>query len=147
MINCSLGFNGDTGISKSSETCLRPSNNKQHTHNHQWTALNHRPISTRKQREEPSIFIHVSLSGALFLLNSSFLMTEWGATVSPGWVCALIAALVHYSLLGTFTWLAVEGLHLYLMLIKVFNTEYKHYLLKLSLFGWGEYRTAKEPQT
>ncbi|CAL8246750.1 unnamed protein product [Lota lota] len=90
-----------------------------------------------KQREEPSIFIHVSLSGALFLLNSSFLLTEWGATVSPGWVCGFIAALVHYSLLGTFTWLAVEGLHLYLMLIKVFNTEYRHYLLKLSLFGWG----------
>ena len=101
-------------------------------------STNHRPISTRKQREEPSIFIHVSLSGALFLLNSSFLLTEWGATVDESWVCEFIAALVHYSLLGTFTWLAVEGLHLYLMLIKVFNTEYKKYLLKLSLFGWGE---------
>ncbi|XP_030233957.1 adhesion G-protein coupled receptor G2 isoform X2 [Gadus morhua] len=94
-------------------------------------------VVTRKPREEPSIFIHVSLSGALFLLNSSFLLTEWGARWNPGWVCELIAALVHYSLLGSFSWMAVEGLHLYLMLIKVFNTEYKHYQLKLSLFGWG----------
>ncbi|CAL8379893.1 unnamed protein product [Arctogadus glacialis] len=94
-------------------------------------------VVTRKPGEEPSIFIHVSLSGALFLLNSSFLLTEWGARWNPGWVCELIAALVHYSLLGTFSWMAVEGLHLYLMLIKVFNTEYKHYQLKLSLFGWG----------
>ncbi|CAL8350528.1 unnamed protein product [Merluccius merluccius] len=94
-------------------------------------------VTHRKHREEPSLFIHMSLSGALFLLNMSFLMSEWGATVSLCWVCELIAALIHFSLLGSFTWMAVEGLHLYLMLIKVFNTEYRHYLLKLSLFGWG----------
>ncbi|KAG7268552.1 hypothetical protein CRUP_036309, partial [Coryphaenoides rupestris] len=83
-----------------------------------------------------SVMVYLTQSGALFLLNFSFLLSEWGATVNPGWVCMLIAALIHYSLLGSFTWMAVEGLHLYLMLIKVFNTEYRHYLLKLSLFGW-----------
>lgn len=86
-----------------------------------------------------SLSIHVSLSGALFLLNSSFLLTEWGATLDLEGVCVFVAAFMHYSLLCSFTWMAIEGLHLYLMLIKVFNTYYKHYLLKLSLAGWGEY--------
>uniref|UniRef100_A0A3Q2DA16 G-protein coupled receptors family 2 profile 2 domain-containing protein n=1 Tax=Cyprinodon variegatus TaxID=28743 RepID=A0A3Q2DA16_CYPVA len=82
------------------------------------------------------LFINVSLSGALFLLNCTFLLTEWGATVKLEWVCEFLAAVMHYSLLSCFTWMAIEGLHLYLMLIKVFNTYYKRYLLKLSLAGW-----------
>ncbi|KAM7014928.1 adhesion G-protein coupled receptor G6-like [Tautogolabrus adspersus] len=91
----------------------------------------------RSNKMDHSISIHVSLSGALFLLNTTFLLTEWGATVEPVWVCVFVAALMHYSLLSCFTWMAIEALHLYLLLIKVFNTHYKRYLLKLSLAGWG----------
>uniref|UniRef100_A0A3P8S5Z3 G-protein coupled receptors family 2 profile 2 domain-containing protein n=1 Tax=Amphiprion percula TaxID=161767 RepID=A0A3P8S5Z3_AMPPE len=83
-----------------------------------------------------AFFTHVSLSGALFLLNTTFLLTEWGATLDLDWVCVFVAAFMHYSLLCCFTWMAIEALHLYLVLIKVFNTYYKHYLLKLSLAGW-----------
>ncbi|XP_026234499.1 adhesion G-protein coupled receptor G5 [Anabas testudineus] len=92
---------------------------------------------SRHHNKDCSISIHVSLSGALFLLNSTFLLTEWGATVEPDWVCVFVAALMHYSLLSCFTWMAIEALHLYLLLIKVFNTYYKRYLVKLSLVGWG----------
>ncbi|KAF7650814.1 hypothetical protein LDENG_00120280 [Lucifuga dentata] len=84
-----------------------------------------------------SISIHLSLSGALLLLNTAFLLTEWGATVKPEWVCEFVAAVTHYALLCCFTWMAIEALHLYLLLIKVFNTYYKHYLLRLSAAGWG----------
>ncbi|KAK2853450.1 hypothetical protein Q5P01_006111 [Channa striata] len=94
-------------------------------------------VFSRNHRKDYSISIHVSLSGALFLLNSTFLLTEWGATIEPDWVCVFVAALMHYSLLCSFTWMAIEALHLYLLLIKVFNTYYKHYLVKLSLAGWG----------
>ncbi|RVE74880.1 hypothetical protein OJAV_G00026620 [Oryzias javanicus] len=94
-------------------------------------------IFGRKNKMDYSMSIHVSLSGALFLLNSTFLLTEWGATVELGWVCEFVAAFMHYSLLCSFTWMAIEALHLYLLLIKVFNTYYKHYLLKLSVVGWG----------
>ncbi|XP_037650610.1 adhesion G protein-coupled receptor G3 [Sebastes umbrosus] len=94
-------------------------------------------VFSRNHRMDYSISIHVSLSGALFLLNTTFLLTEWGATVKPNWVCVFVAALMHYSLLCCFTWMAIEALHLYLLLIKVFNTYFKHYLVKLSLAGWG----------
>ncbi|CAJ1048545.1 hypothetical protein L3Q82_008775%2C partial [Xyrichtys novacula] len=94
-------------------------------------------VTSQNHKTDFSISIHVSLSGALFLLNTTFLLTEWGATVRLDWVCVLVAALMHYSLLCCFTWMAIEALHLYLLLIKVFNTHYKRYLLKLSLAGWG----------
>ncbi|XP_054861359.1 adhesion G-protein coupled receptor G2 [Amphiprion ocellaris] len=94
-------------------------------------------VFNRNYKENNSISIHVSLSGALFLLNTTFLLTEWGATLDLDWVCVFVAAFMHYSLLCCFTWMAIEALHLYLVLIKVFNTYYKHYLLKLSLAGWG----------
>ncbi|XP_070819559.1 adhesion G-protein coupled receptor G2-like [Chaetodon trifascialis] len=94
-------------------------------------------VFSRNHGTDYSMSIHVSLSGALFLLNSTFMMNEWGATVKPDWVCVFVAALIHYSLLCCFTWMAIEALHLYLLLIKVFNTYYKHYMLKLSLAGWG----------
>ncbi len=92
----------------------------------------------RKHKLDYSTSIHVSLSGALFLLNSAFLLTEWVATVKLDWVCVFIAAVMQYSLLCCFTWMAIEALHLYLLLIRVFNTYFKHYMVKLSLAGWGE---------
>lgn len=95
-------------------------------------------FSLRNPRKDYSTSIHVSLSGALLLLNTTFLLTEWGATVKPDWICMFVAALMHYSLLCCFTWMAIEALHLYLLLLKVYNTYYKRYLLKLSLAGWGE---------
>ncbi|XP_059207536.1 adhesion G-protein coupled receptor G2-like [Centropristis striata] len=94
-------------------------------------------VFNRNHKMDYSISIHVCLSGALFLLNTTFLLTEWGANMDPDWVCVFVAALMHYSLLSCFTWMAIEALHLYLLLIKVFNTYFKHYLVKLSLAGWG----------
>ncbi|XP_051755506.1 adhesion G protein-coupled receptor G3-like [Ctenopharyngodon idella] len=93
----------------------------------------------RKSRAEVSSSIHVSLSGALFLLNISFMLSEWAATLTEKKFCVFIAVMIHYSLLSCFTWMAVEALHLYLLLIRVFNIYVKYYMAKLSLIGWGEY--------
>ncbi|CAK6962025.1 adhesion G-protein coupled receptor G5-like [Scomber scombrus] len=94
-------------------------------------------VFSRNHKLDYSISIHVSLSGALFLLNTTFLLTEWVPNIKPEWVCTFVAAFMHYSLLCSFTWMAIEALHLYLVLIKVFNAYYKHYMVKLSLVGWG----------
>ncbi|MCI4383162.1 hypothetical protein PGIGA_G00023090 [Pangasianodon gigas] len=95
-------------------------------------------VFMKSSNRDSSIRIHVSLSVALFLLNTSFLFIEWGATWSQDSVCVLIAVIIQYSLLSCFSWMAIEAIHLYLLLIKVFNTYIKHYMIKLSLFGWGE---------
>ncbi|KAM9460748.1 adhesion G-protein coupled receptor G5-like isoform 1-T1 [Clarias gariepinus] len=94
-------------------------------------------IRMKRSKRNSSIHIHVSLSAALFLLNTSFMFIEWGATSSKNSVCVLIAVIIQFSLLSCFSWMAVEALHLYLLLIKVFNTHVKRYMVKLSLFGWG----------
>ncbi|XP_047218369.1 adhesion G-protein coupled receptor G2 [Girardinichthys multiradiatus] len=52
-------------------------------------------------------------------------------------LCLYVALLLHYSLLASFTWMALEGFHLYLLLVKVFNIYVRRYLLKLSVVGWG----------
>ncbi|XP_077058209.1 adhesion G-protein coupled receptor G5 [Siphateles boraxobius] len=88
-------------------------------------------------RAEVSSSLHVSLSGSLFLLNISFMLSEWAATLGIEEFCVFIAVMIHYSLLSCFTWMAIEALHLYLLLIRVFNIYIRHYMIKLSLIGWG----------
>ncbi|XP_051577978.1 adhesion G-protein coupled receptor G2-like isoform X2 [Myxocyprinus asiaticus] len=94
-------------------------------------------IVNSNARKEVSSSIHVSLSGALLLLNISFMLSEWAATLTMNGVCVFIAVAIHYSLLCCFTWMAIEALHLYILLIKVFNIYIKYYMLKMSLIGWG----------
>lgn len=94
-------------------------------------------IVNSNARKEVSTSIHVSLSAALFLLNISFMLSEWAATLNINEVCVFIAVTIHYSLLCCFTWMAIEALHLYLLLVRVFNIHIKHYMVKLSLIGWG----------
>ncbi|KAK7913192.1 hypothetical protein WMY93_013403 [Mugilogobius chulae] len=74
-----------------------------------FTALSIATYVFSHKKVDQSIAIHVSLSGALFLLNTAFLLTEWGARVKPDWVCVLVAAVMHYALLCSFTWMALEA--------------------------------------
>ena len=54
---------------------------------------------------------------------------------SPDWLCTAIASLLHYFLLATFAWQLVEGIHLYLMIVKVFyNTKIIWFYYP---FAWG----------
>ncbi|XP_039469429.1 adhesion G-protein coupled receptor G2-like [Oreochromis aureus] len=71
------------------------------------------------------------------LLNLHFLPNQAVAAGSSSGLCLYMALLLHYSLLATFSWMGLEGFHLYLLLVKVFNIYVKRYLLKLSIPGWG----------
>lgn len=54
-------------------------------------------------------------------------------------VCSIVALLLHYCYLAVFTWMLVEGLHLYSQVVRVFGTEHlrvRYYVC----FGWGELR-------
>ncbi|XP_041798437.1 adhesion G-protein coupled receptor G1-like isoform X2 [Chelmon rostratus] len=98
-------------------------------------------ICLQRRRPEKAIGVHMQLTGALLCLHLSFLLC--GLLVGrlneneEGWVCRGLGLFLHWSLLATFTWTALEGFHLYLLLVRVFNIYVRRYLLKLSLVGWG----------
>uniref|UniRef100_A0A8C6ZA40 Adhesion G protein-coupled receptor G5 n=1 Tax=Nothoprocta perdicaria TaxID=30464 RepID=A0A8C6ZA40_NOTPE len=94
-------------------------------------------LSFRRKKSDDTTKIHMNLLGALFLLNSGFLLSEPLALATVG-LCRAAAAFLHASLLCALAWMAAEAFHLYLLLIKVYNTYVQRYLLKLCLFGWGE---------
>ncbi|XP_027137221.1 adhesion G-protein coupled receptor G1 isoform X4 [Larimichthys crocea] len=98
-------------------------------------------ICLQCRRPEKAIGVHMQLTGALLCLHLSFLLC-----CLSGWllkdnedslVCRGLGLFLHWSLLATFSWAALEGFHLYLLLVKVFNIYVRRYMLKLSLVGWG----------
>ncbi|XP_058135928.1 adhesion G protein-coupled receptor G3 [Dasypus novemcinctus] len=81
--------------------------------------------------------IHVSLSVSLFLLNLLFFVNVESHGQASEAACWVRGAVFHYFLLCTFTWMGLEAFHLYLLVIRVFNTYFRHYFLRTSLLGWG----------
>ncbi|XP_063073552.1 adhesion G-protein coupled receptor G5-like [Engraulis encrasicolus] len=94
-------------------------------------------IQRHKQKFDVSRRVHVNLAAALILLNGHFLPSSWVASLAAPAGCVYVALALHYSLLATLAWMAVEGFHLYMLLVRVFNIYIRRYLLKLALFAWG----------
>uniref|UniRef100_A0A3Q3QVI7 Uncharacterized protein n=2 Tax=Monopterus albus TaxID=43700 RepID=A0A3Q3QVI7_MONAL len=94
-------------------------------------------ITNKKARTDVSMKVHINLAIALILLNAHFLPNQTVAALPSNGLCLYMALSLHYSLLATFSWMALEGFHLYLLLVRVFNIYVRRYLLKLSVVGWG----------
>ena len=47
-----------------------------------------------------------------------------------------MAICLHFFLMGMFCWMLVEGIHLYLLLVKVFQS--RSHLKKYIAIGWGK---------
>ncbi|XP_072347269.1 adhesion G protein-coupled receptor E3-like isoform X3 [Scyliorhinus torazame] len=78
--------------------------------------------------------IHAHLCLCLFLAELLFLIGI--SQTSNKVVCAIIAGFLHYFFLTVFTWMCLEGIQLYLMVVKVFNAGClrKRHMLP---FGYG----------
>ncbi|XP_044037500.1 adhesion G-protein coupled receptor G1-like [Siniperca chuatsi] len=98
-------------------------------------------ISLQRRRPEKAIGVHMQLTGALLCLHLSFLLCSFWVWLldenAESRVCQVLGLFLHWSLLASFSWAALEGFHLYLLLVRVFNIYVRRYLLKLSLVGWG----------
>ncbi|XP_062841290.1 adhesion G-protein coupled receptor G2 [Trichomycterus rosablanca] len=94
-------------------------------------------LAFEKLRKDIPSKILIHLCFALLLLNLVFLVDSWLA-LYPNAVglCISTAFFLHYFLLTSFTWMALEALNLYLSIVKVFR-RLSRYMLKLSLVGWG----------
>ncbi|XP_077376454.1 adhesion G-protein coupled receptor G5-like [Festucalex cinctus] len=94
-------------------------------------------VTNRKLRGDVSMKVHANLAVALILLNVHFLSSGPAALASSERLCFYAALALHYSLLATFSWMALESFHLYLLLVRVFNIYIRRYMLKLGLLGWS----------
>ncbi|MEE6468682.1 hypothetical protein FKM82_008350 [Ascaphus truei] len=89
------------------------------------------------RRDYPSKIL-IQLCAALVFLNLTFLLDPWITLYNdiPG-LCISVAVFLHYFLLVSFTWMGLEAFHMYLSLVKVFNTYVRKYILKFCIIGWG----------
>lgn len=96
------------------------------------------PNHCRKLRKDVPSKILIQLCLALLLLNLVFLVDAWLALYPDAvGLCISTAWFLHYFLLVSFTWMGLEAIHMYLALVKVFNSYISRYMLKFSLVGWG----------
>ncbi|KFV60314.1 putative G-protein coupled receptor 128 [Gavia stellata] len=51
--------------------------------------------------------------------------------------CTAMAVLLHYFLLATFMWTALNSAHLYLLLLRAMKPLPEHFLVTASVIGWG----------
>ncbi|XDV41280.1 hypothetical protein PO909_010172 [Leuciscus waleckii] len=90
----------------------------------------------RRAKATNSAHVLMNLFLALFLLNLAFLSNEYVARANSHSACKVMAGFMHYSLLASFSWFAVEALHLCLQMAK-HSVVIKHYILKISVAGWA----------
>ncbi|XP_003791929.1 adhesion G-protein coupled receptor G2 isoform X2 [Otolemur garnettii] len=94
-------------------------------------------IAFEKIRRDYPSKILIQLCAALLLLNLVFLLDSWIALYKMRGLCISVAVFLHYFLLVSFTWMGLEAFHMYLALVKVFNTYIRKYILKFCIVGWG----------
>ncbi|MED6239851.1 hypothetical protein ATANTOWER_012140 [Ataeniobius toweri] len=89
----------------------------------------------RKNKASQAVKILMNLFIALFVLNICFLINETIADLKVMAACVAMAAVLHYSMLATFTWFFMQALHLYFNLYKI-PTDIKNYMFKICSVGW-----------
>ncbi|KAM9301967.1 adhesion G-protein coupled receptor G1-like [Gastrophryne carolinensis] len=91
---------------------------------------------SRKGQANPTLQIHMNLLGALLLLDISFVGSALLGALEDAALCRGAAMLLHFSLLGLFSWMAIEGFNLYRLVVKVFLSA-TITTAKLAVLAWG----------
>ncbi|XP_058411502.1 adhesion G-protein coupled receptor G7 isoform X1 [Diceros bicornis minor] len=68
--------------------------------------------------------------------NNNEMLTQDTIVISNP-TCTVVAALLHYFLLGTFTWTGLSAAQLYFLLIRTMKPLPPRFILFISLIGWG----------
>ncbi|CAG5131282.1 unnamed protein product, partial [Candidula unifasciata] len=93
-------------------------------------------VFKKLRRDNPSKIL-INLCLALLCSNLVFLLGMQDYSFGNIASCKAVAVLLHYFLLASLTWMAVEAFYMYLALVVVFKTYYTNFILKCSLVGWG----------
>ncbi|XP_068746819.1 uncharacterized protein [Montipora capricornis] len=94
-------------------------------------------LSCLRIKNSERIFVHKNLLVALLLIYivmilDTFIFTNRKRTPK---LCSAMAVIQHLTHLAIFTWMLVEGIHLYMKLVKVFSVR-KLYITYM-IIGWG----------
>ena len=86
-------------------------------------------------------YIHINLCVSLILAQLMFVSGVTphggGSVVDPG--CRTVAVLMHYLFLVSFVWMLMEGVVLYVALVKVFVKNQKKYIIGFTIFSYGKF--------
>ncbi|KAL7854872.1 hypothetical protein SRHO_G00170620 [Serrasalmus rhombeus] len=92
-------------------------------------------LCRKRRAKDQSSLVHRGLVVALFLLCLLFVLTGTIANLGQDEVCQFVGALLHYALLSTLCWMAVEVLHTFWMIYMVFSPSPKTWIWYLLGFG------------
>ena len=82
-------------------------------------------------------YVHINLCISLGIAQLTF-MAGVGSTGDPVPIhCQVVAVLLHYFFLVSFMWMLMEGVVLYVILIKVFVTNTKKYVIAFTVTSYG----------
>ncbi|XP_028460215.1 adhesion G-protein coupled receptor G2 [Perca flavescens] len=90
----------------------------------------------RRTKASNATRILIHLVSAMFLLNFTFLINNVVANLNSSVGCKIMAALMHYFMLATFTWFAVQAFHLCLQIYTGGQIVIHRYILKVSIVSW-----------
>ncbi|XP_026881154.2 adhesion G-protein coupled receptor G5-like [Electrophorus electricus] len=90
----------------------------------------------RRRGKDQSSLVHRGLVVSLFFLCLLFMLTGTVANVSHERVCQFMGALLHYALLCSLCWMAVEVLHTFRMVYMIFSVPPKPWIWYLMGFGF-----------
>ncbi|XP_038077171.1 uncharacterized protein LOC119745019 [Patiria miniata] len=93
--------------------------------------------ATRSLRSKTASHILISFCCSLLLLYLVFLAGVEKTSSSSRAGCIAAAVLMHYFALTSVAWMGVEAANLYLKLVKIFNADVEHFMIKASLVAWG----------
>ena len=85
-------------------------------------------------------FIHINLCISLILSQLTFVIgvTPYGGGVEVDPGCRTAAVLMQYFFLVSFMWMLMEGVVLYVALVKVFTKHHGRYMIAFTIASYGE---------
>ncbi|XP_054722019.1 cadherin EGF LAG seven-pass G-type receptor 3-like [Uloborus diversus] len=86
-------------------------------------------------RDHPGKIL-ICLCLSLLLMNAMFLLGAFDIEMG-GHLCAAIALSLHYLVLTSLSWMCVEAVNMYQLLVQVFASSETHFMLKRCLYAWG----------
>ncbi|XP_050971277.1 adhesion G-protein coupled receptor G1 isoform X2 [Labeo rohita] len=92
-------------------------------------------LSKRRGKKTQITLVHRGLVVAIFLLCLFFILTGTLANVGNERVCKITGSLLHYALLSTLCWMAMEVFHTFLLIRKVFDSNLPTWIFYLVGFG------------